>query len=261
MLRLYVSADKPSQELVKLVSFLMRVYIPAWFDIVYNPSILESPKILFRVAASLNELDKEKFFNRAEKEDLVATFNNSAYACHHENVLLAMLADEDDLAIRTLACQTIKAIRAQRKAQPRKKGPKPIRDFQPPKVCNTKTGWSKIQAYTDFIPSFEDTANMTEPPITMDFDDDLLEAIVRDPAANFPQEYRKMPNHTTCVERMIKLVTFIARNYEVGHSNGRFEQEMSNAIFSREVMPEFENKDDYVSHHVSADQEDEEDDN
>ena len=63
------------------------------------------------------------------------------------------------------------------------------------------------------------------------------------------------------VERKIKLVTFIARNYEVGHPSDRFEQEMSNAIFSQQIMPQFENKDDYVSHLVSANQEDEEDNN
>ena len=67
-----------------------------------------------------------------------------------------------------------------------------------------------------------------------------------------------MPNHTTCVERKIKLVTFISRNYEVGHLNGRFEQEMSNAIFSQLLMPEFETKDDYVSHHIPANQAEEE---
>ena len=68
-----------------------------------------------------------------------------------------------------------------------------------------------------------------------------------------------MPNHTTCVERKIKLVTFIARNYEVDHPSDRFEQEMSNAIFSQQIMPQFENKDDYISHHLSTNQEDEED--
>ena len=86
----------------------------------------------------------------------------------------------------------------------------------------------------------------------------VYQAIVRDPA-NFPELYRKMPNHTTCVERKIKLVTFIARNYEVDHPSDRFEQEMSNAIFSQQIMPQFENKDDYISHHLSTNQEDEED--
>ena len=207
VLRLYVSAEKPTEELVKLVTFLVKVYIPAWFDIVLNPSILQSPKILQRIAASLDELDQQDFFTKEEKEDMVDTYNHSAYACHHEMVLVAMLVD-DDLAKRELACKTIKEIREKKEAQPAKRGPKPIRDFQPPKVCSTEMGWSHIKDYTDFIPSFKDTANMTEPPITMDFDDDKLEAIVRDPVNNFPKLYWDMPNHTTCVERKIKLVTF-----------------------------------------------------
>ena len=256
VLRLYVSAEKPTEELIKLVTFLVRVYIPTWFDIVLNPSILQSPKILQRIAASLDELDQQEFFTKEEKEDMVDTYNHSAYACHHEMVLVAMLVD-DDLAKRELACKTIKEIREKKEAQPAKRGPKPIRDFQPPKVCSTEKGWSHIKDYTDFIPSFKDTANMTEPPITMDFDDDELEAIVRDPVNNFPKLYWDMPNHTTCVERKIKLVTFISRNYEVGHSSGRFEQEMSSAIFSQLLMPQFETKEDYVSHHIAANEEEE----
>ena len=56
-----------------------------------------------------------------------------------------------------------------------------------------------------------------------------------------------IPCHTQAVERLIGLVTDISVHYAGGD---RFEEEMSNALYSREVMPEFKSKQDYVPHRV-----------
>ena len=61
------------------------------------------------------------------------------------------------------------------------------------------------------------------------------------------------PCHTQAVERMIGLVTQIAEKFRVTgeHPVGqRFEQEVSNVLFSRLVMAYFKSKQDYRPHRV-----------
>ena len=48
---------------------------------------------------------------------------------------------------------------------------------------------------------------------------------------------------------MIAHVTKVSKKHPVGP---RFEQEMSNAIYSRKIMPRFKSKQDFVSHRTPA---------
>ena len=54
------------------------------------------------------------------------------------------------------------------------------------------------------------------------------------------------------IERHIPLVTLVAETYPVEDTGetSRFEQEMSNLIFSRSVMPTYRSKKYYEAHHV-----------
>ena len=94
--------------------------------------------------------------------------------------------------------------------------------------------------------------NLTEPPLTMGLTDARLGAIVADPTVF---EGGELFCHTQAVERHIPLVTAIAETYQVEDTGetSRFEQEMSNTIFSRQLMSSFKSRQDYVPHHIRPD--------
>ena len=97
----------------------------------------------------------------------------------------------------------------------------------------------QVKSYRDFL---KEADNITEPPVTLRMSIEKVEEIAADPSK---LELEEIPCHTQSVERMIALVTFIAKSFPVGE---RFEQEVSNCLFSRKVMPQFKSKQDYRSH-------------
>ena len=88
-----------------------------------------------------------------------------------------------------------------------------------------------------------------EPPVTMDLTPEQVDAIADKPSL---LGLAHLPCHTQAVERRIKDVTKIASaGYCIGvhpKNGNRFEQEMSNMLYSREIMKKFKSKQDYVSH-------------
>ena len=149
-----------------------------------------------------------------------------------------MLTDEANAGLRKKAADTIKALNA--------KGPPSclVREF-----CKPEVDW-KVASYDKLIDglSFED---MTPPPITLDLEPEEIDAIAEDPSK---LGLAFLPNHTQSVERRIKDVTGVANaGYCIGvhpRNGNRFEQEMSNLLFSRSVMDVFRSKKNWKSHHL-----------
>ncbi len=86
--------------------------------------------------------------------------------------------------------------------------------------------------------------------MTMRLTADRLNAIVEDPTVF---DVEDLVCHTQAIEQHIPLVTKVAETYPVEDTEGetsRFEQEMSNTIFSRQRMPTYKHKYQWVSHHV-----------
>ena len=67
VLRYYVSQKEPTRELVRDVTFAIRVYIPSWFLTIKRQSFVEGPHILQQVVANLQCLAEENFFDTVEK--------------------------------------------------------------------------------------------------------------------------------------------------------------------------------------------------
>ena len=88
-----------------------------------------------------------------------------------------------------------------------------------------------------------------EPPVTQGLTAEQVDAIADNPSL---LGLAHLPCHTQAVERRIKDVTKVATaGYCIGvnpRTGNRFEQEMSNMLYSREIMPKFKSKQDYVSH-------------
>ncbi|GBM01173.1 hypothetical protein AVEN_253584-1 [Araneus ventricosus] len=100
MLRFYISTSDPSNELLTLVVFILRVYSPSWFRIKVHHSIKDGARHLCHFISSSQYLPK----NYREVSEQVISRN--VYFAAPENMLLAMLTDEK-CHIRTLAARRI----------------------------------------------------------------------------------------------------------------------------------------------------------
>ena len=175
---------------------------------------------------------------------MVSCINYNSYWAHHENVLLSMLTDEDNQALRKRVAKIINNLKAKGK-------PTKIRQFTKPEVS-----W-KANTYDKMVKSFR-LADLTEPPVTMSLSPAEVDEVARNPSASsLVQDLKSIPCHTQPVERLIALSTEVARTYPVeaafpvdrfNNPVDRFEQEMSNVLFSRSRMKYFRSKQDYVSH-------------
>ena len=147
-----------------------------------------------------------------------------------------MLTDEANRGLQRKAAKIIKQLNAA--------GPPRclVREFHKPEV-----DW-KVKSYDRLISGLR-LEDMSPPPLTLDLTPDEVDIIANDPS-KLGLDF--LPNHTQSVERRIKDVTSVATaGYCIGvhpRNRNRFEQEMSNLLFSRTVLPKFKSKQDYTSH-------------
>ena len=171
-----------TENLNTLIHFIMTNYGPMWFTIKMKPLITDAPKHVFHQTKLLQLLP-------AHVVAVVKPFvSRNAYYAHPENLLLAMLDDEDE-NVRTKAVKIIKTIRAEHQPSHR-----PVRPFSVPKIdydadnYHSMIDWESLQ--------------LTEPPLTYHLSNDELELLIDEALTLAP--YR---SHTQSVERAVKVVT------------------------------------------------------
>ena len=124
--RLYIATESPSRTLSDIVTFIVRVYAPTWFDIKRRPSCMEGAKHLHRYILRSRYLAPEL------RNNVDACVQRNAFFAHHEAVLLAMINDSDAV-IRELGSRRIVNARRSHIADT-------IRTFKPPQLnfnaCN-----------------------------------------------------------------------------------------------------------------------------
>lgn len=89
LLRLYVTTNKPSKNLKILANYIMKVYTPMYFNIKYYNSVVYGSVLFYKFIRWTQYLDS----NLREIVNIVVKEN--AYYAHSENVLLAMLFDDE----------------------------------------------------------------------------------------------------------------------------------------------------------------------
>ena len=109
ILRFYVAQEKPTSNLSTLAEFLITVYFPGWFQIKFNNKITDRPKNYLNILTQVIG-----FPNKIIQDIAVAVLQQNAYFAHYENILLAMLADNDH-NVRLLAVNKILSIRVSKK--------------------------------------------------------------------------------------------------------------------------------------------------
>jgi hypothetical protein len=114
ILRLYIATDKPSAELKKPVSFIVKVYATGWFHIRSHPHCFNGAINFFNI------IDKNRsLVDSVMREAVQRTLARNSYFAHAENIFLAALADED-IAVRRDAARKISTARAERQFEVRK---------------------------------------------------------------------------------------------------------------------------------------------
>jgi hypothetical protein len=87
----YVSVLKATKILKLITEFIVTVYFPSWFHIKINKNFTDGAKNLFYLIQKIN-----KFPDISIRDICFKTLNYNSYFAHGENILIAMLADEDE---------------------------------------------------------------------------------------------------------------------------------------------------------------------
>ena len=221
ILRLYVATRSPSDELKTLVTFIVTVYAPAWFEIKNAPSCKDGARHVH------STILKSRYLTDELKKVVDPVIQRNAFFSHPENLLLAMLTDERP-DIRELALRRIVKSRKQKRTSS-------VRSFCVP-VLNFEA-----TSYIDMI-DWQKTP-ITEPPIVMDIDDDTLLIMIQE--EDTPTlDFARYPCHTQAVERHIKLVTEAS---EVVCGPEKRDGFIKARLESRSKMPKLDTK---AQHHL-----------
>lgn len=220
-LRLYVSTSKPSDNLVRLVVYIMKVYAFIWFSIKIEPSIVEGPRHLWKLMSSSRCLDE------VTKKIIDPVIKRNAWFSHPENLLLSMISDPD-ADKRQLGWRRIL------KARTTLRRTNAVREFSVPLEIRLDA-----PSYVEVI----DWSNckLTEPPLTKHISTEVLRENIRSSAfAN--EDLKDFPCHTQSVERMVKLVTEAASAVCGPEERHKF---VFATLKSRKQMPKFDTKSSY----------------
>lgn len=220
ILRLYVATTTPTQTLIELATFIVKVYAPSWFRIKCNPNVTNGATNLWETIKSCTYLSEES------QTIAFKSIQNNAYFAHPENMLLSMLVDKRE-HIKKLALRRIINARS------RKKSSKQVRRFHIPKI---NFGASE---YIDMI-SWHDV-EVTEPPLTRHLTTQDLQRLMKAENSNMISECTlfELPSHTQAVERAVKEVTASSK---LVCDHKKRENLVKTRMFDRNIRPIYDTK-------------------
>ena len=175
----------------------------------------------------------------SERERMEVTLSWNAYWAHPENTLVAMFHDED-IEVRSRAYKIVKELQQEhREMEVAAEGRPRVRVFRPPKV-----DWS-VESYTGFL-DLLDRDDWTCPPVFLDVDEDVLRAGVTEGREKDVFNLVGFPNTTRCVERAVQTNTQASAICQKEETR---EETLALLEYSREKMPVFRKKSDWVQHY------------
>lgn len=231
--RLYVSTRHPSNLLVVLVKYILRVYAPTHFNIKYRPSCVFGPIHLLNVIKNSRFLEG-KYLNTVQR-----TIARNAFFSHPESIALTMLCDNDK-NVRYRAWRRLIEIRKYLSNDR-------VRTFNLPRLN------FNANDYTEMI-DFEREAQTT-PPILRNFNFNMGDAKFYARKKIFEYDIgfdlKDLPCHTQSVERCVKLVTEASKCVCGEERRDGF---IINTLTSRNVMPVFRTKTDFNLNNMNVEQ-------
>ena len=211
VLRVYLTFEEPPDRLCSAVLYIVHVYSRMWFEIKFRSLIEYGARHIYNLIKYTHSLDNPETTYTVEP-----FIKRNGYFLHSENLLLAMLADENS-AIRNLAISRIQ--------RAREIGEINLRQFRVPWIDFTATVYHELICYAD---------DWLEPRLTMEYSIEYLQSN----NINFGQ----YPNHNQGVERMIRLTSETAKMFaNPDHRDSR----IFATTVQRKIMPLFNSKKDF----------------
>ena len=207
----------PSDKLLTLVTFNIRVYAPTWFKVKAHSSCKDGARHFHAI------ISRSRYLSPKYRNIIDPVIHRNAYFAHPENILLAMITDHRP-HIRELGLRRIMKARA---AKPNIRTR--TRTFKIPTNLNFNAG-----EYYEVIDWSE--LAITEPLVVNAMTDTELRQFIRmdeTPAMLFP----KFPSHTSCRETETSK-NACGPNSRDGFIRARFA--------SRHIMPTIESKRDFT---------------
>lgn len=231
--RLYVSTIKPSRTLINLVKYILWVYAPAHFHIKYESSCVYGAIHLFFIIQQLRLIDANFI------QTIRNTISRNCFHLHPENLVLAMLNDDDE-QIRYRGWKKILEIKNAQQTEE-------IRIFNLPNINFDANNYIEL---IDF-----DNEMTTIPPILMNFDLSINDAKYYAQKKlcehDLGFDIMNLPCHTQSVERCVKIVTEASISVCGEQRRNGF---IINTLQSRNNMPIFRNKRDFNPIHGDVSQ-------
>lgn len=218
ILRLYVTTSSPTTNLKDLATYIMKVYVPMYFNVKYYSSVIYGSILLSKFIRSTQYLpeNQRKIVNRVVQ--------NNSYFAHCENVLLAMLFD-DKKTVRESALKKILYIRDNLH------DPTKLREYNKPAINFESTD------YINLI-NLDNDENLSEPPFTANIPYEYLVSYIEldSPPLSDPE----IPCHIQGTERYVQLLTSVSHRVV---QNNR-DDVMTVTAESRKLLPRIESKQD-----------------
>jgi len=189
VLRLYVATNSPTDGLKALAEYIMKVYIPMYFNVKYYNSVVYGSSLLFHFIQST------KYLPETLRNIVNNVVQHNSYFAHSENVLLTMLFDSR----KSIREKCIKKIIYYRD---KLLHPHVVRTYKKPSInfdCSD---------YVDMI-NLDDDSILFEPPFTANIPyEHLLEYLELDDP---PRPDPRIPAHIQGTERLVQLCTNVSR--------------------------------------------------
>lgn len=112
--RLYVATENPTQNLITLAEYIVKVYAPVWFNIKLKPSCVYGSKHLFKL------ISYSRYLSDDLKNVIDPVIQRNGYFAAKENLLLSVLCDERKIQ-RELGLRRVLKARRENKGEEEEK--------------------------------------------------------------------------------------------------------------------------------------------
>ncbi|XP_031621365.1 uncharacterized protein LOC116339554 [Contarinia nasturtii] len=189
LLRLYVTTNNPSKNLKILANYIMKVYTPMYFNIKHYNSVVYGSVLFCKFIRWTQYLDSNL---RGIVNNVV---KDNAYYAHSENILLAMLFD-DEKKIRDLAVKKILHYRNH------VEDPMQLRVYKKPMI-----NFNCVD-YMNMI-DLNDDSILFEPPFTLSIPYEQLQQYLKNNDLPLPDP--KIPLHIQETEKHVPLLASLSK--------------------------------------------------
>ena len=209
----YARTKKPTQKFIRIASFIVNFYLPAWFRVKSRPHIQDGARHLQFMLGLSRHLCQE------DQETVRKVMQDNGHFAHPENVAISCLSDDREEVRR-------KGVRYILEARKLFNPEDDVRKFEPPEIN------FESKEFSDLVDL--ETVTKTEPPVTKAMSEDTVLAALASPLILPPY-----PNHTQRVEQLVRVVSQAATKRAGYHGRHRLILQL---LKSRELVPSFKTK-------------------